>query len=348
MPPSNEPRGRFEEQAALEELERLRRALEQSRERRKHANEEFDTFLRSFERRPAAPATDAAEPAEQPRFARAPDPRPRDLPQPPAPTILSRRPDRPSSEPRPVVERPPAVERAPVIEPDPALPPTSVQPPPPALPAVSLQSAPALPAAITGAIDRDEERLSDLPSEAHAVPAPAAASTGVASIEERREETTAVPHAVRAEHSRRPLRDPRIVAVLAVVVLAAVFLVYRALSHSGPGTPASGQQATQATAEPAPSAARPAQRPAPTPPAVPPARVQLTTTRLVWVRVTADGVKTVERELPPGTTIPIDADESIVVRAGDAGAVRMVIDGKDQGPLGPDGVVRTRAFTPPR
>jgi hypothetical protein len=347
MPPSDEPRARFEEQAALEELERLRRALELSRQRRKHANEEFDTFLRSFQRRPAPAASDTSGTPEQPRFARAPEgePRPRDVPEPPPQPILSRRPDRPSIEPASVVGSATVIERAAVVEAEPAVAAAPVQAAP-ALPPPPAPSSSALPDAITGGIDRDEEHLSDLPSETHAAQVPVAPSTGVASLDDRGEEAPEVPHAARPEYPHRGVRDPRLVAVLAVMVIAAVFLVYRVLSHPGPGTPASGQEAAPSAAAPAPSA-RPAERLAPTPPPVPPARVQLTTTRLVWVRVTADGVKTVERELPPGTTIPIDADQSIVVRAGDAGAVRMVIDGKDQGPLGPDGVVRTRAFTPP-
>jgi hypothetical protein len=71
---------------------------------------------------------------------------------------------------------------------------------------------------------------------------------------------------------------------------------------------------------------------------------ELTTVRVSWVRVIVDGEKTIERELPAGAKIPLVARQSIVVRAGDAGAVRVTIDGKDQGSFGPDGAVATRTF----
>ena len=71
---------------------------------------------------------------------------------------------------------------------------------------------------------------------------------------------------------------------------------------------------------------------------------QLVTSRRVWMRVSVDGAKTIEREVAENTTIPLQATSQIVVRAGDAGAVRVVIAGKDLGPLGPDGQVRTRAY----
>jgi hypothetical protein len=75
---------------------------------------------------------------------------------------------------------------------------------------------------------------------------------------------------------------------------------------------------------------------------------QLVTLRPVWVRVLVDGERTIERELPGGQKIPLAPGRSIAVRVGDAGAVRLWIDGKDQGPLGPDGAVATRTFTNPR
>ena len=55
----------FDEQAALEELERLQRAIEESRRQRGQTVEEFDAFVRSFknpapERRHAAVSAPAA------------------------------------------------------------------------------------------------------------------------------------------------------------------------------------------------------------------------------------------------------------------------------------------------
>lgn len=307
MPPSNEPRARLDEQAALEELERLRRALEQSRQRRKQANEEFDSFLRSFKRRPepSAAETSREEPVG-PRYARSPDPRPKDVAEPVPPAALTRRPDRPSTE----------------------------------LPAQH-----AIPPAIAGAIDRDEARLSDLPSETAAADVPGAQpATGVSSTA-----SAAIPVALRPEEHPSGLRNPRVLAVFVLLAILGVFFAVRAFAPDAAPAPPSESSARQAPAQAAPTPPAAAQAPPGNGPApADPAGVQLTTVRHVWVRITADGVKTLERELPADSRIPIDARESIVIRAGDAGAVRMVIGGKDQGPLGPDGVVRTRAFTPPR
>ena len=75
---------------------------------------------------------------------------------------------------------------------------------------------------------------------------------------------------------------------------------------------------------------------------------QITTIRAVWVRVVADGERVVERELPAQSRIPFRATKSVVIRTGDAGALRLSIGGRDQGPLGPDGVVMTRTFSVPQ
>jgi len=93
----------------------------------------------------------------------------------------------------------------------------------------------------------------------------------------------------------------------------------------------------------------PASQPAPAPPpvATPPPRAEIVTSRQVWIRVTVDGQKVMERELPPDTRIPLNPAAQFVVRAGDAGALKVMIDGKDQGPFGIDGRVATKAFAVP-
>ena len=74
---------------------------------------------------------------------------------------------------------------------------------------------------------------------------------------------------------------------------------------------------------------------------------ELSAVRRVWVRVTADGRRTVERELAAGERVPLRAERSIVVRAGDAGAVRLTINGRDEGPVGKDGLIGTRTLMAP-
>jgi Domain of unknown function (DUF4115) len=105
---------------------------------------------------------------------------------------------------------------------------------------------------------------------------------------------------------------------------------------------------------PRPAAAVPIPEPSPTPSAAPaatePARQpgepvsELTTTNPVWVRIIADGEKVVERELPANARIPLTARQTLVIRAGNAGVVRVTLAGRDQGVLGPEGTVITRTF----
>jgi hypothetical protein len=104
--------------------------------------------------------------------------------------------------------------------------------------------------------------------------------------------------------------------------------------------------------QPAPPPVVPAPQAPPTSKAAPavdphPLRIDLTTVRPVWLRVAVDGRIAIEREVAAGEQLPFGADRSIVVRAGDAGAVTVRVGGLDQGPIGRDGQVLTRAFAAP-
>lgn len=77
-------------------------------------------------------------------------------------------------------------------------------------------------------------------------------------------------------------------------------------------------------------------------------QVELTTIRPVWMRVTVDGQRQVERQVPGGQTLAFGANRAIALRAGDAGAVRLAIGGADQGLLGRDGQVVNRTLTAAR
>jgi hypothetical protein len=101
------------------------------------------------------------------------------------------------------------------------------------------------------------------------------------------------------------------------------------------------------TASAPPAAAETPGRAATPPPVIHPGvTVDLSTRRRVWMRVTLDGARAFEREIPADQRIPLRADRSIVIRAGDAGAVAITHNGRDAGLLGRDGVVATREFTP--
>jgi cytoskeletal protein RodZ len=141
--------------------------------------------------------------------------------------------------------------------------------------------------------------------------------------------------------------------VAAVVVFATIALLTK------PWTSRTAQPSESVASATSPAAAPAAQQEPPVPAAAsaptPTAssgthamQAELIADRHVWVRVFADGEKTLERELAAGTRVPIVADRAIVIRAGDAGAVRLRMNGEDRGALGKDAEVVTRAFTPQR
>jgi hypothetical protein len=258
----------FDEQAALEELERLQHAIEESRRQRGQTVEEFDAFVRSFknpapDRDTSKPATVASVPVPTPT---APAPLP-----PPTPPVLAAPPPLPE-----IVAAP---------DPEPAL--TAALPP-------------------------------------NGVPEPV----------------------VRPQVKR--LGFPTLIAGLAAiafVVVAAVFL----LNRRGPSDAAPVSQPSQPIAQP--TAAPPVVAPPSATPATPPMQTGgglqtgIVTLRPVWVRVLVDGERAVERELRGNERIPLHAQRTIAIRAGDAGALRVMIGGQDQGTLGRDGEVVSRTFT---
>jgi len=62
-----------------------------------------------------------------------------------------------------------------------------------------------------------------------------------------------------------------------------------------------------------------------------------------WLRVTTpEGKKLYERTAEPGTELVFDLP--VVVKTGNAGGVRVVLEGKDQGPMGKPGEVLTKRF----
>jgi hypothetical protein len=73
-------------------------------------------------------------------------------------------------------------------------------------------------------------------------------------------------------------------------------------------------------------------------------RVELIVARDVWMRITVDGERRTENLVRGGQTLTFDVTRTIVIRAGDAGAVSATVNGQPRGRLGPDGAVLTRAF----
>jgi cytoskeleton protein RodZ len=164
-----------------------------------------------------------------------------------------------------------------------------------------------------------------------------------------------VSRTIEAVHHRPPgvleelIRDRRLVyGAIAAVVLGLV-LVGFFLLRSWRSQPAAS---SESPAPAVPTATAPAQAsapaPSPTAGAVPRAlNIELVTLRPVWMRVTIDGDRVLGREVPAKQRLSFSADRSIVIRAGDAGGVRLTVNGRDEGPLGRNGGTVTRTLKAP-
>ena len=71
----------------------------------------------------------------------------------------------------------------------------------------------------------------------------------------------------------------------------------------------------------------------------------LVATSQCWIRAVADGAKTIERILRAGETVELRGENQIVLRVGDAAAVRVTINGQAMAPLGARGEVITHRFS---
>ena len=350
------------EDAALRELEELQRQIERSRARRRDANDAFDRFVREFDRPVAWSPLDEEAPA------------PRRPPMPPPPVEVNRAvapplpatevsrlaaPPEPTSAPPPpefvgpshgtdsraetfvALSPPDDMDRLPDFVAEEAIPVAvhSAKPP---------QSRPS-PAADQAAASRTKDALNLDRWEERAPPKDPRPAfpfeekfAGADHTEPLHGETQVrrIPAAVPVPRRLDVGRIPPAIGVLGAVVAGAIaFFVWRGVNRDG-DSPGSAPAATTAPARPE------SVNPTPVTPAPPrpPAAAEVITTRRVWLRVLVDGRKVMERELPPDSRIPLDSGSQLVVRAGDAGAVRVAIGGRDQGTLGRDGEVATKAY----
>ena len=76
-----------------------------------------------------------------------------------------------------------------------------------------------------------------------------------------------------------------------------------------------------------------------------PVSLTISAQRRVWVRTTVDGKADDGRFMEAGSTKSIGASHEVLVRAGDAGAVKVAMNGGAVEPLGRDGEAVTRRFT---
>jgi cytoskeleton protein RodZ len=88
--------------------------------------------------------------------------------------------------------------------------------------------------------------------------------------------------------------------------------------------------------------------PAPPPPAAAAGQLVVTLEALApcWVSTTVDGERTVARLLQPGDRQTIDIRRELVLTAGDAAALRVLLNGRVARPFGTAGEVVTRRLTP--
>jgi hypothetical protein len=112
-----------------------------------------------------------------------------------------------------------------------------------------------------------------------------------------------------------------------------------ALAASPAASPAPDTTSSR-TGEPAASAARAAALPAPRSSVA----VRLEVTRTAWIRVTVDGRVVAAREFEPRGSEVFTGAKEVLVRAGDAGAVRIAVNDGDPITLGRDGQAVTRRF----
>ncbi len=66
-----------------------------------------------------------------------------------------------------------------------------------------------------------------------------------------------------------------------------------------------------------------------------------------WIRVVADGATVFEGTLAPGTQQNWSAEDSIILRAGNAGGVQVTFNNRDLGPMGQFGEVREEIYRRP-
>ena len=135
--------------------------------------------------------------------------------------------------------------------------------------------------------------------------------------------------------ARAPLVSPDLAAglVLLVLLLAGGWLAFEEFVAPSLNPAA----APSAPTEEAPVGAPPLRTPAANPEVPPPLIVEFQILSRTWLQVTSDGELVFEGLLEAGTTQTWAARERIGATIGDPAAVRVLVNGEDQGPLGVPG-----------
>jgi len=286
MPSGREHGVPWDEGAALEDLERLKRGIEEWRRRRKDVQADFDRFVRGFRTPPSERETGPEISARA------------------ALQTAAVAPDRPSAQ-------------TPTVD-------TSATAPAAPLTSVTIPTASATDLAVSSS------EPAPLPDESSLPPMVA----------------TAVKRSSLSAEQRRGRTLLMAVAGGAAVLITVVTLLTRTWNARPHGSSSAGARPAAARATQVPRSTAPSNStPNPVAPEAP--RSEITALRRVWVRVVVDGTREVERELNAGDRIALRAGRTSVIRAGNAGAVRLTINGEDRGLLGPEGEVVTRTLQIP-
>ena len=162
--------------------------------------------------------------------------------------------------------------------------------------------------------------------------------------------STAAPAAAGEQRSSRGL--PSAAALLAVLIAVALvgFVAYQYGQYRDQSTavapvavPSPGASDSPAGAAETPVAeSTPVVAPAPSPVSTRP-QLGITLTETSWLRVVVDGKVAMEGTFPAGTAKTF-AGKVATVRIGNAGGVRIAVDGRPVGKLGADGDVVERRF----
>jgi cytoskeleton protein RodZ len=144
--------------------------------------------------------------------------------------------------------------------------------------------------------------------------------------------------------------------VVVVVMVCSAVYSWSQRGRRSAAAPGNAAVAAQKTNSPQPLLVKPveaAQKLAASPPdaataerlAASPVRVQLTAEKAVWVQATTDGKSAFSGTIEPSASRIIEANDRVFLKLGNAGGVRVWLNGKPVGPLGTEGEVLRVQFT---
>jgi len=141
---------------------------------------------------------------------------------------------------------------------------------------------------------------------------------------------------VQASHNRQNIL---IAAVVLIVVLAGAYFMF-----SDDDSSASTKPSKQVTTQAKKSAGETA-KPADEEKQYDDVEVTAKFTNRCWISVKADGKQIYEGTVEKGKTMQWKADDTVEIRAGNAGAVSFTVNGQDMGKAGEEGQVADKTFT---